>query len=167
MSVVSAIPCGHGTVTPHLVIKGAAEAIEFYKEALGATEIMRMPGPTGKLMHAEIQIGTSRVYLADEHPAYGSLSPLSIGGTPVVLHLYVEDVDAAFARAVEAGATVTMPLMDMFWGDRFGKFSDPFGHHWAMAQHVEDVNCEEMADRGKKAMAQMCSDAEPALAATA
>lgn len=155
MSEVSAVPCGHGTVTPHLVIKGASDAIAFYEKALGATELMRMPGPGGEIMHAEIQIGNSRVFLADEFPAYGSLSPLSLGNSPVVLMIYTDDVDAAFAKAVQAGATVTMPLADMFWGDRYGTFTDPFGHKWGMAQHIADYTPEEMAARGAEAMAEM------------
>ena len=155
MSEASAIPCMQSTITPHLVIKAAAEAIAFYVKALGATELMRMNGPGGGIMHAEIQIGNSRVFLADEYPAHGSLSPLTLGGSPVDLMMYVEDVDAAFAKAVEAGVTVTMPLADMFWGDRYGTFTDPFGHKWGMAQHMVDLSPEEMAARGAEAMAAM------------
>lgn len=144
------IPAGHHTITPHLVIKGASEAIEFYKRAFGAEELGRMPfpGPDGqeKLGHAELQIGDSRLFLADEFPDFGSLGPAG-GGSPVTIHLYVTDADAAFARAVEAGATVLMPLADQFWGDRYGKLVDPFGHHWSIAEHLEDLTPEQMRER--------------------
>ncbi len=143
------IPDGHHTITPHLVIKGAGEAIEFYKKAFGAEEIYRMPmpGPDGqiRLGHVELQIGDSRLYLADEFPEYGSKGPN--GSSPVSIHLYVTDADAAFGRAVEAGATVAMPLADMFWGDRYGKVVDPFGHHWSIAAHLEDLTPEQMQER--------------------
>ena len=143
------IPDGHRTITPHLVIKGASEAIEFYKRAFGAEELLRMPfpGPDGrvKLGHASLQIGDSRLYLADECPEYGSTGPN--GHSPVTIHLYVTDADAAFTRAVEAGATVRMPLADMFWGDRYGKVVDPFGHHWSIAAHLEDLTPEQMQER--------------------
>jgi PhnB protein len=156
MSEVSAIPCGHHTVTPYLIVKGAREAIAFYEKAFGATDKAVMDGPDGGVMHAELKIGDSFIFLTEECTAYGNLGPLSIGGTPVSLHLYVEGVDAAFAKAVGAGATVLMPLMDMFWGDRFCKLSDPFGHHWSLAQHMEDVTPEQMKERGAAAMAAMC-----------
>ncbi len=140
---------GHHTITPHLVIKGAAEAIEFYKRAFGAKEIHRMPfpGPDGqvRLMHAEVEIGDSRMFLADEFPEYGSTGPK--GNSPVTLHLWVSDADAAFAQAVGAGATVAMPLANMFWGDRYGKVVDPFGHHWSIAAHLEDLTPEQMQER--------------------
>jgi uncharacterized glyoxalase superfamily protein PhnB len=143
------IPNGRHTMTPHLVIKGASEAIEFYKRAFGAEELCRMPfpGPDGrvKLGHAALQIGDSKIFLADEFPDYGSVGP--DGSSPVTIHLYVTDADAAFARAVEAGATVAMPLEDMFWGDRFGKLVDPFGHHWSIAEHLEDLTPEQMQER--------------------
>jgi uncharacterized glyoxalase superfamily protein PhnB len=143
------IPAGQSTITPHLVIKGAAEAIDFYKKAFGAEEIHRMPFPgkdgTMKLGHAELQIGDSKLYLADEFPDHGSVGPG--GSSPVSIHLYVTDADKTFARAVEAGATVSMPLADMFWGDRFGKLIDPFGHHWSVSEHLEDLTPEEMASR--------------------
>jgi uncharacterized glyoxalase superfamily protein PhnB len=143
------IPHGFHTLTPHLIIKGAAEAIEFYKRAFGAKELSRMPfaGQDGqvKLGHAALLIGDSRLFLADEFPEYGGVGP---GPTsPVTLHLYVTDVDAAFARAVEAGAKVTMPLDNMFWGDRYGKLVDPFGHHWSIAEHLEDLTPEQMQER--------------------
>jgi uncharacterized glyoxalase superfamily protein PhnB len=151
------IPTGHHTVTPHLIIKGASEAIEFYKRAFGATELSRMPfpGPDGqvKLGHAELQIGDSRLMLSDEFPQQGNVGP---GATsPVTLHLYVTDADSAFARAVEAGAKVTMPLADMFWGDRYGRLADPFGHHWSIAEHLEDLTPEQMNERMAAAMAAM------------
>ncbi len=143
------IPDGHHTITPHLVVKGASEAIEFYKRAFGAEELCRMtfPGPDGrvKLGHAGLQIGDSRLFLADDFPEYGSTGPN--GHSPVTIHLFVTDADAVFARAVEAGATVAMPLADMFWGDRYGKLVDPFGHHWSIAEHLEDLTPEQMQER--------------------
>jgi uncharacterized glyoxalase superfamily protein PhnB len=148
---VKPIPDGMHAVTPHLVCAGAAEAIEFYKKAFGAVDEARLPGPDGKLMHAMIRIGGSAVMLVDEMPQWGALGPKSLKGSPVTLHLYVEDVDAAVKRAVAAGAKVTMPVEDMFWGDRYGKLEDPFGHHWSVATHKRDVTDEEM----KKAMQAM------------
>jgi uncharacterized glyoxalase superfamily protein PhnB len=149
------IPAGHHTITPHLVIKGAAEAIEFYKRAFGAEEISRLPfcGPDGqaKVGHAALQIGDSRVFLADECPEHGSMGPG--GGSPVTMHVYVTDADAAFNRAVKAGATVKMPLADMFWGDRYGQVVDPFGHHWSIAAHMEDVTPAQMQERMAAAFA--------------
>lgn len=148
MASKTGVPAGFRTVSPHLVIQGAAEAIEFYKQAFGATVSGCMQCPsTGKIMHAEIQIGDSMINLADEFPDYGSLSPKTIGGSPVVIHLYLPDVDATFQQAIDAGATVTMPLMDMFWGDRYGKLDDPFGHHWSLATHLEDLTEEQMKER--------------------
>jgi PhnB protein len=149
---VSPIPQGFTTLTPHLVVRDAAKAIEFYKSAFGAEEIARMPGPDGKLMHAELKIGDSIVMLADEFPEWGSNGPLTLGGTPVTLHLYVEDADAAFNRAVEAGATVKMALNDAFWGDRYGQLADPFGHTWSIATHVKDLTPEEMNAAAAAAM---------------
>ena len=138
------VPEGMHTVTPHLVCAGAADAIEFYKRAFGATEMARLPGPQGKIMHAMIRIGDSPVMLVDEFPEWGSVAPSTLKGTPVTIHLYVPDADALFQRAVNAGAQVTMPLADMFWGDRFGVVQDPFGHQWSIATHVRDVSPEEM-----------------------
>lgn len=138
------VPAGMHTVTPHLVCAGAAEAIEFYKKAFGAEELNRLPGPDGKLMHAEIRIGDSTVMLVDENPEWGSMSPVTLKGSPVTLHLYVADVDAAWERALAAGAIGAMPPADMFWGDRFAALSDPFGHSWSLATHVRDVSEEEM-----------------------
>jgi uncharacterized glyoxalase superfamily protein PhnB len=143
-SKVKPIPEGMHSVTPHLVCAGAAEAIEFYKQAFGAVEQARLPGPQGKLMHAMIRIGDSAVMLVDEMPEWGALGPKALKGTPVTIHLYVDDADAFVARAVKAGAKVTMPVADMFWGDRYGKLEDPFGHHWSVGTHVRDVSMEEM-----------------------
>jgi uncharacterized glyoxalase superfamily protein PhnB len=144
------IPAGHHAITPHLIVKGASDAIEFYKRAFGAQELSRMPfsGKNGqvKLGHAELQLGDSKLFLADEFPEHGGLGP-SGGRSPVTIHLYVTDADATFARAVEAGATVAMPLADMFWGDRYGKLVDPFGHHWSIAEHLEDLTPEQMKER--------------------
>lgn len=143
------IPEGFHTITPHLVVKGASEAIVFYKRAFGAEELGRMPfpGPDGqvKIGHAELRIGDSRLFLADEFPGQGATGP--VGGSPVTIHLYVTDADTAFERAVAAGATVTMPLADMFWGDRYGQLVDPFGHHWSIAAHLEDLTPEQMQER--------------------
>ena len=150
MSRVKPVPEGMHSVTPHLVCAGAAAAIEFYKKAFGAVELTRMPGPQGKLMHASIRIGDSAVMLVDESPEWGMLGPKSLKGSPVTIHLYVEDADAFVARAVKAGAKVTMPVDDMFWGDRYGKIEDPFGHHWSVGTHVRDVSNEEMQQAMKK-----------------
>jgi PhnB protein len=147
------IPEGYQTITPYLVVDDAAQAIEFYGRAFGAKELFRMPAPDGKIGHAEIQIGDSRVMLADPFPQAGAKPPKELGGTSVGLFLYVEDVDALVQQAVDAGATVTMPVDDMFWGDRYGKVADPFGHEWQLATHKEDVPPEEMAERAKEAMA--------------
>ena len=143
MPNVKPIPDDMHTVTPHLVCAGAAEAIEFYKKAFNAVEEARLPGPGGKLMHAMVRIEGSAVMLVDEMPEWGALGPKSLKGSPVTLHLYVKDVDAFVQRAVSAGAKVTMPVADMFWGDRYGKLEDPFGHHWSVATHVRDVSMEE------------------------
>ena len=143
-SPVKPIPDGMRTVTPHLVCAGAAEAIEFYKTAFGAVETGRIPGPNGKLIHAAIRIGNSAVMLVDEFPDFGSVGPKALKGTPVVIHLYVEDADAFAARAAAAGAKITMPVADMFWGDRYGQLEDPFGHRWSIGTHVRDVAPDEM-----------------------
>ena len=147
MSAVKPIPDGYHTVTPHLVVRGAAKAIEFYAKAFGAEERFRMPGPDGSVMHAELSLGDSVVMLGEEAPQMGASSPQTIGGSPVSLLIYVKDVDASFARAERAGCTAQMPPTDMFWGDRYGKLVDPFGHHWALATHKEDLSPEEMAKR--------------------
>jgi PhnB protein len=143
------IPDGYHTVTPYLVIKNAGKAIEFYKEAFGATECVRLPAPDGNVMHAEIRIGDSPVMLCDESPNCNSLSPQTIGGTAVSIVLYVEDVDEVVNRAVAAGASLLMPVGDQFWGDRMGSVADPFGHKWSIATHKEDVTPEEIKARAK------------------
>ena len=144
---VKSIPEGYSTVTPYLIVHDAAGALEFYKKAFGATELMRFGGPGGKIGHAEIQIGTSRVMLADEHPEMGALSPRTIGGSAGGLALYVEDVDARFQQAVAAGGKVLRAVADQFYGDRSGTLEDPFGHKWTLATHKEDVSPEEMHRR--------------------
>ena len=149
---VQKIPDGYHTVTPYLIVSDANAAIDFYSRAFGATERYRMPGPDGQVMHAELQVGNSILMLSDENPGMGALSPESVGGTPASFLIYTEDVDAAFARAVEAGAEEAQPPTDMFWGDRFARVLDPFGHPWALATHVEDVGPEEI-DRRLQAMA--------------
>jgi PhnB protein len=141
---VNPIPHGMRTVTPHLICAGAADAIEFYKKAFNAVEVMRLSGPDGKLMHACIRIGDSAVMLVDESPKWGALGPKSLKGSPVTIHLFVEDVDAFAKRAVAAGAKITMPIADMFWGDRYGQLEDPFGHRWSVATHVRDMSPDEI-----------------------
>lgn len=151
MAKVRPIPDGMHSVTPHLICAGAADAIEFYKKAFDAVDLGRLPGPKGRLMHAAIRIGDSTVMLVDEMPEWGAFGPKSLKGSPVTIHLYVHDVDAFVTRAVAAGAKITMPLDDMFWGDRYCKLEDPFGHHWSVATHLRDVSPEEM----RQAMQQM------------
>ena len=153
---VKPIPEGYHAVIPYLSIKGAADAIEFYKKAFGATEVSRMPGPTGAVMHAELKFGDSMLYLSEEFPGM-TKSPRAYGGSAVSIHMYVDNVDAVFNQAVTAGATPKMPLMDMFWGDRFGKLTDPFGHEWSLAQHMEDVPPAEMAKRAEAFSKQMAA----------
>jgi PhnB protein len=158
---VNYVPEGYRTVTPYLVIRGAAEAIEWYKKAFGAEDIARMPMPDGKLMHAEIKIGDSFIMMSDEFPEMGGgKSPQALGGSCCSLHLYVPDVDASFSRAVSAGAEAQMPPMDMFWGDRFSKLRDPFGHEWTIATHKEDVTPEEMERRAAEAATQMAGSSK-------
>jgi PhnB protein len=151
------VPEGYHTVTPYLAVEDAARAIEFYTRAFGAKEAVRMDAPGGKIGHAELEIGDSRIMLSDPFPQASTKPPKELGGTSFSVMMYVQDVDAAFKRAVDAGATVSMELADMFWGDRFGTVTDPFGHSWSLATHVEDVPPEEMAERAKAAMAQMAS----------
>lgn len=151
---VAAVPAGFQTVTPYMVCLGAGDAIAFYKKAFGAKERLRMGGPDGRIMHAEMKIGSSIVMLSDEIKEMGQTSPQTIGGVGVQMFLYVPNVDKAFAQAVAAGATAEMPPTDMFWGDRFAKVGDPFGHKWAIATHIEDVSPKEMARRGAEAMAE-------------
>lgn len=141
---VHAIPPDMHTVTPHLICDGAARAIDFYVKAFGAVDLARLPGPDGRLMHGMIRIGDSPVMLMDAYPEYGAAGPLALKGTPVVLHIYSEDVDAAIQQAVEAGARLIMPATDMFWGDRYGQVEDPFGHRWSIATHVRDVAPEDI-----------------------
>jgi PhnB protein len=156
---VKAVPEGFHTVTPHLTVREANRAIEFYKKAFGAEVLHVMPAPGGKVMHAALKIGDSILMLADEFPEYGGASatpaadPTSCAGD--VLHIYIENVDAAFERAVSAGATVKMPVMDMFWGDRYGQVLDPFGHRWSLATHTRDMSPEEMKKEQEKAFSQM------------
>ena len=138
------IPEGYHSVTPYLIVTGAASAIEFYKHAFGAKEVMRIPHPDGRVGHAELQMGDSRIMLADEFPEMGARSPMSLGGTPVSILLYVEDVDAVTARALAAGAKMLRPVKDQFYGDRSGTLTDPFGHVWTVATHIKDVSSEEM-----------------------
>ena len=144
MSKVKAIPDGMHSLTPHLVCRDAAAAIDFYGRAFGAIELFRLPMPNGRLMHACVRIGDSQLFLVDEMPEHGTLGPQALKGSPVTIHLQVEDADAVFARAVQAGATVGMPLADMFWGDRYGQVVDPFGHRWSVATHMREVSREEM-----------------------
>jgi uncharacterized glyoxalase superfamily protein PhnB len=149
---VDPIPQDMHTLTPHIVCEGAADAMEFYKKAFNATEIMRMPGPNGRLMHGALKIGDSVLMLADDFPEYGGFGPKALKGSPVTLHLYVVDTDAAFKQAVEAGATARMQPADMFWGDRYAQVTDPFGHNWAIATHIKDMTPEEMAEAMKQQM---------------
>jgi PhnB protein len=147
MSDVSPIPEGYNNVTPYLIVKDAAKAIEFYESVFDASERLRLPAPDGRVAHAELEIGDSVIMLADECPERGAKSPLTIGGTPVTLHLYVDDCDDVFERGIAAGAKEVRPLEDQFYGDRSGIFADPFGHLWNVATHIEDVSPEEMQER--------------------
>jgi len=151
---VKPIPDGYHTVTPYLIVNGAAAAIEFYKKAFAATELFRMADPAGKVGHAELQFGDSIIMLADEHPDMGYRSPLALGGTPVSIALYVEDVDARAAQVIAAGAKVLRPVQDQFYGDRSGTFIDPFGHVWTISTHKEDLSPEEVRQRCELAMKQ-------------
>jgi PhnB protein len=148
---VKSIPDGYHTATPYLIVKGAAQAIEFYKSAFGATELFRFPTPEGKIGHAEIKIGDSPIMLADEYPEMGYKGPQALGGSPVSLMIYTEDVDKVFERAIAAGGTVKEKVSDKFYGDRMGSLTDPFGHVWHVATHKEDVSLEEMQRRAKAA----------------
>jgi PhnB protein len=156
-SSVRPIPEGYHSVTPYLAVDGAARAIEFYKQAFGATEVMRMAAPGGKIGHAEIRIGDSRIMLADEYPDMGFRSPKAYGGSPVGLHLYVEDVDAVARQAVAAGAREVRPVKDQFYGDRTGSFEDPFGHVWHIATRKEELSPDELKRRAVAAMGQQGS----------
>ncbi|HSZ63548.1 MAG TPA: VOC family protein [Terriglobales bacterium] len=152
MKKVNYIPEGYNTVTPYLVIKGAAKAIDYYKKVFGATVVVRMDGPDGKVGHAELVIGDSRIMLADENPAMGNRSAENIGGSPVSLYVYLPDCDAVVAKATAEGAKILKPVQDQFYGDRSGFIQDPFGHLWGVATHVEDVSEKEMSERARKAM---------------
>jgi PhnB protein len=152
MANVKPIPDGYPRISPYLSVDGASAAIEFYGSVLGATERMRMPAPDGRIGHAELQIGDSVVMLADEYPEMGIRGPKAIGGSPVTLSVYVEDVDDVFQRALDAGAKAVRPVEDQFYGDRSGQFEDPFGHRWSVSTHVEDVPPDEMAKRASVAM---------------
>jgi len=151
------IPPGYHTLTPHMIIKDATAAIEFYEKAFGAVKRGVLNAPDGKLMHAEIQIGDSIIMIHDEFPQMNSLGPVSRGGVTMSLMMYVVDADAAFDKAVKAGCTATMPLANQFWGDRYGKVTDPFGHEWAIATHIEDLTMEECARHAEDAMKLMAS----------
>jgi PhnB protein len=161
-SQVKPIPQGFHTATPYLTLNDAARAIDFYKRAFGAQEVMRMNGPGGKIGHAEIKIGDSIIMLADEMPGSGSRSPQSLSGTTAGIFLYVENADAVFNQAVSAGAKVEAPLADMFWGDRFGSLKDPFGHSWSVATHKEDVAPAEMSKRMQEFAAKMAQQTKSA-----
>ncbi|MBS0446558.1 MAG: VOC family protein [Proteobacteria bacterium] len=150
---VKPIPEGMHTITPHLICAGAADAIEFYKKAFGAVELSRLPAPNGKLMHGSVRIGDSTVMLVDEMPEHGALGPKALKGSPVTIHLYVPDVDASIAQAAAAGAKVTMPATDMFWGDRYGQVEDPFGHRWSIATHQRDLTPEQIQQGFRQACA--------------
>jgi len=152
---VKAVPPGFHTLTPHLTVRNAEQALEFYKNAFGAEVLHVAHMPDGKVMHAALRIGDSMVMLNDEFPDHGALSPLSTGGTSVTIHIYTDNVDTAFNRAVSAGAQVKMPLADQFWGDRYGVVADPFGHKWSLGAHIKDMSAEEMQREMARAMAAM------------
>lgn len=152
-------PAGYHTVTPSIIVRDASKAIEFYKRAFGAEELSRMVGPDGSVMHAEIKIGDSRIMLGEENEQWGARSPLSTNGITGSLHIYVADVDMAFERALQAGAKVRYPLEDAFWGDRYGKVTDPFGHEWGIATRVKELTPEEMERAGKEWMAKAAEQA--------
>jgi PhnB protein len=159
---VNPIPKGYHSVQPYLTLNDTARAIEFYKRAFGAQEVMRMDGPNGKIGHAEIKIGDSVVMLTDEMPGMGTRSPQSLGGTTSAVMIYVDNADTVFNQAVAAGAQVEMPLADMFWGDRYGRLKDPFGHSWSVATHIEDVAPAEMSKRMQEAMSKSAAQSKTA-----
>jgi PhnB protein len=154
----SYIPSEYHSVTPYLTIKGAARALDFYRNAFGAHERMRMPGPNGQIMHAEIKIGNSIIMLSDEFPEMGAKSPQTLGGSPSSLMIYTENVDTMFAQALREGAEEVRPVKDQFYGDRMGTLRDPFGHVWTVATHIEDLTDQEIAERAKKVMGAGCTD---------
>jgi uncharacterized glyoxalase superfamily protein PhnB len=158
--MASAVPAGYHSVTPAIIVRDADAAISFYTKAFGAEEVSRMTGPGGSIMHAEIRIGDSTIMLGEENEQWGTRSPLSTNGNPGSLHLYVSDADAAVGRAVDAGASIEMPLEDAFWGDRYGKVRDPFGHVWGIATRVKEMSAEEMQRAGEAWMAQMAGTAQ-------
>jgi len=160
----TSIPAGYHSVTPAIVVRDAAAAIDFYKRAFGAEEINRMAGPDGSIMHAEIRVGDSVVMLGEENEQWGTRSPLSLGGVHGSLHIYVADADASFDRAIQAGATVRYPLEDAFWGDRYGKVTDPFGHEWGLATRVKELSPAEMEEAGREWMAKVAQQAAGAQA---
>ena len=147
------IPDGMHSLTPHLICAGAADAITFYTKAFNAVEVSRLPGPKGKLMHAMLRVGNSALMLTDEFPEWGGFGPKSLEGSPVTVHLYVENADAAVEQAVAAGAKITMPLQDMFWGDRYAQLEDPFGHRWSIGTHTRDLSPAEIQEAMGKARA--------------
>lgn len=149
-TAVKPIPEGMHSITPHLICAGAADAVEFYRKAFNAVELVRLQRPDGKLMHASVRIGDATLMLVDEAPECHAVGPKALKGTPVIIHLYVEDADAVMQQAGAAGATITMPAADMFWGDRYGQLEDPFGHRWSVATHKRDVTPEEMNDAMRK-----------------
>ena len=153
--MVKAIPEGFNSISAHLVVRDCAKAIEFYKKAFGAEQIFAMPSPDGKIMHAEMKFGNSTLMMCEEMPEMGATSPQALNGSAVTVHLYVEDADKTFDQAVEAGATATMPLMDAFWGDRYGKVTDPFGHQWEICTHKEDLTPQEIGKRAGEFFANM------------
>jgi uncharacterized glyoxalase superfamily protein PhnB len=153
MASVQPIPPGMHSITPHLVCHSAVDALLFYVKAFNAVEVGRLAGPDGRLMHADLKIGDSHLMLVDEYPEHGSLGPYALKGSPVTLHLYVEDVDATMAQAADAGARITMPAADMFWGDRYGQLEDPFGHRWSVATHVRDATPQEIEAAMRKGCA--------------
>ncbi len=157
---VQPIPDGYRSITPYLVIRGAADAIEFYETAFGATELMRLDGPEGKVMHAEMKIGDSAIMMADEFPEMDIVSPSTLGNSPVGILLYVEDADTVFQRAIDAGATEKKPLVDQFYGDRSGAVVDPFGHLWTVATHIEDLSPEELNRRFEETMGGGAEDSD-------
>ena len=166
-TTVNPIEEGFNTLTPHLICRDATAAMDFYKRAFGAVEVMRLAGPDGKLMHGSMKIGDSMLMLAEESPNWKSFGPQTFNGSPVTIHLAVADVDAAMARAAKEGANVTMPAADMFWGDRYGKLLDPFGHIWSVATHIRDMSHDEIAKAGMEMMKNMSANCPDAGATTA
>ena len=158
MANVNPIPEGFHTLTPHLIVADAAKAIEFYKTAFGAEEQFRMPGPDGSVTHAELRIGNSILMMCQANPGMGALSPEALKGSPVTLHIYTNDADAVIKRAEKAGAKVLMAAQDMFWGDRYGRVQDPFGHNWSIATRTEDLTPEQIGERAAKAMGGECCE---------